>query len=73
MILNKVAPRPSFFKANSKVKSPKVGSFLKAAEDLEGVKIHQYLISQNKQIDVYTIYLNILLQIDNTHTLPEIS
>ena len=30
--------RPSFFKAYSKVKNPKVGSFLRAPEDFEGLR-----------------------------------
>ena len=34
----------------SKVKNPKVGSFLRAAEDLEGLRSQKTLIFQNAQI-----------------------
>ena len=37
------------FKAYSKVKNPKVGSFLRAPEDLEGLRKIWYLIFQNAQ------------------------
>ena len=37
-IFKKVDPRPSFFYAYSKVKNPKVGSFLRAPEDFEGLR-----------------------------------
>ena len=49
-----------FFKAYSKVKNPKVGSFLRAPEDLEG-RSQKNLIFQNAQIKVLTINSNLLL------------
>ena len=44
-----VDPRPSFFNAYSKINNPKVGSFLRAPEDLEGLKSQKKLIFQNAQ------------------------
>ena len=41
-----------FFKAYPKVKNPKVGSFLRAPEDFEGVRSQKNLIFQNTQIKV---------------------
>jgi hypothetical protein len=41
-----------FFNAYSKIKNPKVGSFLRAPEDLEGLRIQKNLIFQNAQIKV---------------------
>ena len=46
-IFKNVAPRPFF-----KVKNPKVGSFLRAPEDLDGLKSQKKLIFQNAQIKV---------------------
>ena len=45
-------PKAYFFKAYSKVKNPKVGSFLKAPEDFEGLGSQKNLIFQNTQIKV---------------------
>ena len=39
-----------FFKAYLKVKNPKVGSFLRAPEDLEGLRSQKKLIFQNAQV-----------------------
>jgi hypothetical protein len=41
-----------FFKAYTKVKNPKVGSFLRAPEDFEGLGSQKNLIFQNAQIKV---------------------
>ena len=45
-------PKVYFFKAYLKVKNPKVGSFLRAPEDLMGLRIQKNLIFQNDQIKV---------------------
>ena len=45
-------PKAYFFKAYSKVKNPKVGSFLRAPEDFEGLRSQKNLIFQNAQIKV---------------------
>ena len=63
--LKKVAPRPSFLDIIKKVKNPKVGSFLRAPEDLEGLRNQKKLISQNTHKQVQTINSNVLLLIEN--------
>ena len=40
------------FNAYSKVKNPKVGSFLRAPEDLEGLRSQKNIIFQNAQMKV---------------------
>ena len=45
-------PKAYFFKAYTKVKNPKVGSFLRAPEDFEGIGSQKNLIFQNAQIKV---------------------
>jgi hypothetical protein len=50
-----------FFNAYSKVKNPKVVSFLRAPGDLEGLRSKKKLIFQKAQIKVWTINSNILL------------
>ena len=45
-------PKAYFFKAYAKVKNPKVGSFLRASEDFEGLRSQKNLIFQNAQIKV---------------------
>ena len=54
-------PKAQFFQAYSKVKNPKVGSFLRAPEYLEGLRSQKNLIFQNAQIKVQTINSNLLL------------
>jgi hypothetical protein len=39
-----------YFNAYSKIENPKVGSFLRAPEDLEGLRSQKNLIFQNAQI-----------------------
>ena len=45
-------PKAYFFKASSKVNNPKVGSFLRAPEDFEGLGSQKNLIFQNAQMKV---------------------
>ena len=44
-----------------KVKNPKVGSFLKAPEDLKGLSNQKKIIFQNPQVKVEIINSNLLL------------
>ena len=48
----KRSPQSLLFKAYSKVKNPKVGSFLRDLEDFEGLRSQKNFIFQNAQIKV---------------------
>ena len=50
----KGCPKAQFFKSYSKVKNPKVGSFLRAQEDLEGLRIQKFSILNANLWSIYS-------------------
>ena len=63
-------PKAYFFKAHSKVKNPKVESFLRAPEDFKGLRSQKNLIFQNIFQLTVSIWQKLLDFLENSEFFP---